>query len=74
MCYAAYDGKMRRAWHLLPSQVGDFVGSSMEVEVRPTLTRRRNMDDKDEAIFPRKIDGKYVFCVLPLSRLDRPGR
>jgi predicted GH43/DUF377 family glycosyl hydrolase len=60
MCYTAYDGKDPPRVAFTSISVKDFLAHQWKW-TRPILISPPNMDDKDAALFSRKIDGKYVF-------------
>jgi beta-1,2-mannobiose phosphorylase / 1,2-beta-oligomannan phosphorylase len=59
MCYTAYDGKNPPRVALTSISVGDFSGKNWNW-AKPVLVSPPGVDDKDAAIFPKKIKGKYV--------------
>jgi predicted GH43/DUF377 family glycosyl hydrolase len=60
MCYTAYDGANPPRVAFTSIAVKDFVDHQWKWTA-PVLISPPNMDDKDAAVFPRKIGGKYVF-------------
>ncbi len=66
MCYTAFDGESvpRVAFSTIPLK--DFLAKRWSAWSRPILISKPGLDDKDAAIFPEKIQGKYVF----LHRLE----
>ena len=60
MCYTAFDGKDAPRVAFTSIAVKDFVGHQWKWD-KPILISPPNMDDKDAAVFPKKINGKYVF-------------
>ena len=60
ICYTAYDGKNFPRVAFSSISVEDFVGKKWNW-TPPVLISPPNTDDKDAAMFPRKINGKYVF-------------
>ncbi len=65
MCYTAFDGHLPRV-ALTSIKLQDFLSRSWNW-TDPILISPPGIDDKDAAIFPKKIDGKYVI-------LHRVGR
>ncbi len=60
MCYAAFDGKDPPRVAFTSIRVKDFLAHMWRWS-EPKLISPAGMDDKDAALFPRKIGGKYVF-------------
>ncbi len=60
MCYAAFDGKDPPRVALTSIGVKDFVAHEWRW-TEPILISPPGVDDKDAALFPKKIGGKYVF-------------
>jgi predicted GH43/DUF377 family glycosyl hydrolase len=60
MCYTAYDGNDPPRVAFTSIDAKDFLGHQWKWSA-PILISPPNMDDKDAAIFPKKIGGKYVF-------------
>ncbi|HEX3768991.1 MAG TPA: hypothetical protein VHT72_11470, partial [Puia sp.] len=60
MCYTAYDGKDPPRVALTSIGVDDMLGHNWNW-TKPILISPPGLDDKDAAIFPRKIGGKYWF-------------
>lgn len=60
MCYAAYEGNSPPRVALTSISVKDFVLHHWNW-APPILISPPGQDDKDAALFPKKIDGKYVF-------------
>lgn len=59
MCYTAYNGKDLPRVALSHIKVEDFLNKHWNW-TEPVLISPPDMDDKDAALFPRKIKGKYV--------------
>ena len=59
MCYTAFDGVNPPRVALTSINVTDFVNNNFNW-ADPVLISPPGMDDKDAAIFPEKINGKYV--------------
>lgn len=59
MCYTAYDGINPPRVALTHIDVADFLRNNFNWE-EPILISPPGIDDKDAAIFPEKINGKYV--------------
>lgn len=59
MCYTAYDGKSVPRVALTSIGMNDFLAHQWNWE-RPRLISSPDVGNKDAAIFPRKIGGKYV--------------
>lgn len=59
MCYTAYDGKNSPRVALTSIPMTDFLAKRFNW-AKPILISPPNIDDKDAAIFPRKIGGKYA--------------
>lgn len=60
MCYTAYDGVDAPRVALTSIAVSDFIKGDYNWK-DPVLISPPGVDDKDAALFPEKIDGKYVF-------------
>lgn len=60
MCYTAFDGKGPPRVALTSIAVKDFLSKKWNW-ARPILISPPGADDKDTALFPKKIKGKYVF-------------
>lgn len=60
MCYTAYDGELARL-ALTSISVSDFVHRNWDAWVLPTIISPPGVMDKDGALFPEKINGKYAF-------------
>jgi predicted GH43/DUF377 family glycosyl hydrolase len=60
MCYTAYDGTNPPRVAFTSIDAKDFVNHQWKW-TDPVLISPPNMDDKDAAVFPRKIGGKYIF-------------
>ncbi|MEK7507780.1 MAG: hypothetical protein AAB602_01700 [Patescibacteria group bacterium] len=60
MCYTAYDGAHLPRVALTSISLGDFLSKKWNW-AKPILISPIGMDDKDAALFPKKISGKYVF-------------
>lgn len=60
MCYTAYDGKLARL-ALTSIRVTDFLARRWESWTESKIISSHNVMDKDGALFPEKIGGKYVF-------------
>jgi beta-1,2-mannobiose phosphorylase / 1,2-beta-oligomannan phosphorylase len=59
MCYTAYNGRDLPRVALTHIKLDDFLEKRWDW-ADPVLISPPGMDDKDAAIFPRKINGKYV--------------
>jgi len=60
MCYTAYDGDLARlAFTSIP--VDDFVRRNWDAWATPSIISPPGVMDKDGALFPEKINGKYAF-------------
>jgi predicted GH43/DUF377 family glycosyl hydrolase len=59
MCYTAYNGKNPPRVALTHIKMEDFLDKQWKWS-DPVLISPPDMDDKDAALFPRKIKGKYV--------------
>jgi predicted GH43/DUF377 family glycosyl hydrolase len=59
MCYTAYNGRDNPAVALTHIKVDDFLNKKWNWS-EPVLISPPGMDDKDAAIFPKKIKGHYV--------------
>jgi predicted GH43/DUF377 family glycosyl hydrolase len=59
MCYTAFDGKNPPRVALTHITLEDFLGKKWHW-AEPVLISPPNLFDKDAAIFPKKIGGKYV--------------
>lgn len=60
MCYAAFDGKDPPRVAFTSIREKDFLAHHW-AWTEPKLISPAGMDDKDAALFPKKIGGKYVF-------------
>jgi predicted GH43/DUF377 family glycosyl hydrolase len=60
MCYTAYDGVDSPRVAFTSIGAKDFVAHQWSWSA-PILISPPNMDDKDAAVFPKKIGGKYIF-------------
>ena len=60
MCYTAFDGKGPPRVALSSIAMADFLAKRWRWS-KPVLISPPGLDDKDAAIFPKKIDGKYWF-------------
>jgi predicted GH43/DUF377 family glycosyl hydrolase len=60
MCYTAYDGQDPPRVAFVSIDAKDFVAHQWRW-TPPVLISPPNMDDKDAALFPKKIGGKYIF-------------
>lgn len=60
MCYTAYDGKSAPRVAFTSIALTDLVGHKWNWS-RPILISPPGFDDKDAALFPKKIGGKYWF-------------
>jgi len=60
MCYTAYDGVDPPRVALTSIADDDFLKHKWKW-AKPILISPPEMDDKDAAVFPKKINGKYVF-------------
>ncbi len=60
VCYTAYDGKNPPRVALTSIKAEDFVNRKWNWSL-PVLISPPGTDDKDAALFPKKIKGKYVF-------------
>jgi len=60
MCYTGYDGKDPPRVAFTSISVKDFLARNWNW-AKPVLISPPEMDDKDAAVFPKKIGGKYVF-------------
>lgn len=60
MCYTAYDGMNPPRVALTSMKITDFRKGSFNWQ-EPILISPPGIDDKDAALFPEKINGKYVF-------------
>ncbi len=61
MCYAAYDGKDPPRVAFTSIGMKDFLAHRWEKWAAPKLISPAGKDDKDTALFSKKIGGKYVF-------------
>jgi predicted GH43/DUF377 family glycosyl hydrolase len=59
MCYTAFDGKDPPRVALTSIKLADFLNKRWKW-TEPVLISPPDMADKDAAIFPRKISGKYI--------------
>jgi len=60
MCYTAYNGENPPRVALTHIKMDDFLAKRWDW-AEPVLISPPDLADKDAAIFPRKIEGKYVF-------------
>ncbi len=60
MCYTAYDSKSSPRVALTSIPMNDFLAKHFENWARPILISPPGIDDKDAALFPKKIGGKYA--------------
>lgn len=60
MCYTAYDGKNPPRVALTSIPMSDFLAKRFNSWAKPILISPPGVDDKDAALFPRKIGGKYA--------------
>ncbi|MDH5365018.1 MAG: hypothetical protein OEW82_07675, partial [Dehalococcoidia bacterium] len=60
MCYTAFDGKHEPRVALTSIAISDFLAKRWKW-ARPVLISRPRVMDKNAALFPRKIKGKYAF-------------
>jgi predicted GH43/DUF377 family glycosyl hydrolase len=60
MCYTAYDGKDPPRVAFTSIAADDLVAHRWKW-TPPILISPPGIDDKDAAVFPKKIDGKYIF-------------
>jgi predicted GH43/DUF377 family glycosyl hydrolase len=60
LCYTAYDGEHPPRVAFSSIALDDFVNKKWRW-TKPILISPTGMDDKDAALFPKKIKGKYVF-------------
>lgn len=60
MCYTAYDGINLPRVALSSITVNDFLAKRWKKWSRPILISPPGIDDKDAALFPKKIKGKYA--------------
>jgi predicted GH43/DUF377 family glycosyl hydrolase len=60
MCYAAFDGKDPPRVAFTSIKLKDFLAHTWRW-TEPMLISPPGVDDKDAALFPKKIGGKYVF-------------
>ncbi len=60
MCYTAYDGVDAPRVAFTSIDANDFVAHQWKW-TPPLLISPPGMDDKDAAVFPKKIGGKYIF-------------
>jgi predicted GH43/DUF377 family glycosyl hydrolase len=60
MCYTAYDGKNPPRVALTSISVDDFWQQHWENWAAPKLISPPGQDDKDAALFPKKIKGQYA--------------
>jgi len=60
MCYTAYDGELARL-ALTSISVQDFLDRKWYKWAIPKIISPEGIMDKDGALFPEKINGKYVF-------------
>jgi len=61
MCYTAFDGVNPPRVAMTTISVKDFLQRKFEKFTKPILLSSAEIDNKDAAIFPEKIDGQYVF-------------
>jgi predicted GH43/DUF377 family glycosyl hydrolase len=66
MMYTAYDGVHSTRVALTSISAKDFLAQKWEKWSRPQLTTPENVNDKDTALFPEKINGQYML----LHRID----
>jgi beta-1,2-mannobiose phosphorylase / 1,2-beta-oligomannan phosphorylase len=59
MCYTAFDGKDPPRVALTSISVADFMNKKWDWK-KPVLISPPGADDKDAALFPKKIQGKYA--------------
>src|SRR5262249_30924565 len=60
MCYTAYDGVHTPRVATTSISKKDFLAKRWGAWAEPTLISPPDVDDKDAAIFPKKINGKYA--------------
>lgn len=60
MCYTAYDGKNPPRVAFSSISINDFLQEHWNWSL-PVLISPPGLDDKDAALFPKKINNKYVF-------------
>lgn len=60
MCYTAYDGEMARL-ALTSITVDNFLARNWTTWAIPKIISPPGIMDKDGALFPEKVNGKYVF-------------
>jgi len=60
VCYTAYDSKDSPRVAFSSISAEDFLNKKWNWSM-PTLISKPNADDKDAALFPEQIEGKYVF-------------
>lgn len=60
VCYTAYDGVNPPRIALTSIGISDFLSGNFNNWKYPVLISSPGIDDKDAAIFPEKINGKYV--------------
>jgi len=60
MCYTAYDGNLARL-AFTSIQINEFLARRWDKWTLPKIISPPNVMDKDGALFPEKINGKYVF-------------
>jgi len=61
MCYTAFDGVNPPRVAMTTISVKDFLNRKFEKFTKPVLLSNAEIDNKDAALFPEKIDGQYVF-------------
>ena len=61
MCYTAFDGTTPPRVALTSIASEDFLARRFDRFTTPILISPPGIDDKDAALFPEKINGKYVF-------------
>ncbi|MFH0929930.1 MAG: hypothetical protein V1814_01620, partial [Candidatus Moraniibacteriota bacterium] len=61
ICYTAFDGINPPRVALTSIPVKDFMDRRFENFAKPILISAPEIDDKDAALFPEKIDDQYVF-------------
>lgn len=66
MCYTAYDGSLARVAFTNIS-VEDFKNKNWNW-THPIIITNPDIDNKDTCVFPRKVQGKYVFIHRPMSK------
>ncbi len=61
VCYTAFDGVNPPRVAMTTISVKDFLDRKFENFTKPILLSNAEIDNKDAALFPEKIDGQYVF-------------